>query len=189
VTLRHLTPSDYKSMPWANGRGTTVELFRQEDADGALLLRLSCADVVEAGAFSSLPGIDRILTLIEGAGFDLDFGEQGSVTPVLPFEPVAFSGDWPAAAERVRGPSRDFNVMVARGRLTAEVTVLRDGPAVLDGKARSFLYVAQGHVAIESPGYPQRIASNELLVIDAETALALPVTVSGCALKIDITAF
>ncbi len=30
VIFRHLTPADYRSMPWANGRGTTVELFRQE---------------------------------------------------------------------------------------------------------------------------------------------------------------
>jgi uncharacterized protein len=180
-------PSDYKSMPWANGRGRTVELFRQEDADGALLLRLSCAAVVAAGAFSSLPGIDRILTLIEGAGFDLDFGEHGSVAPVRPFMPIAFSGDWPAAATNLRGPSRDFNVMVARGRMTAQVTVLRDGPATLDGARGSFLYVAQGSVAINSPRYPHRIASNELLVIEAEPALSLPVAVSGYALKIDIT--
>ncbi|MEI9986620.1 MAG: HutD family protein [Aliidongia sp.] len=137
------------------------------------------------GAFSSLPGIDRILTLIEGAGFDLDFGAHGSVTPVLPFVPIAFSGDWPAAADCMRGPLARFQ----RDGRARPVGGGRHGPARRTGRlrrtGRSFLYVAQGHVALDAPDYPRHIASNELLVIDA---VALSVTVSGCALKIGITA-
>ena len=186
MIFRHLTPADYKAMPWANGRGTTLELFRREDAEGALLLRLSRADVVEAGAFSSLPGLDRILTLIEGEGFDLDFGAHGAVAPVLPFVPVAFSGDWPCAAERVRGPSRDFNVLVARGRLRADVAVLRDGMAVVDRMAETFIYVVDGWVSVNSPEYSRRVIANELLVIERETAPALSIEVSGFALKVGV---
>ena len=61
--IRHLTPADYKSMPWANGKGTTVEMLKVEDS-GQLLWRLSRASVVENGDFSMFPGIVRNLTVI-----------------------------------------------------------------------------------------------------------------------------
>ena len=70
----HLTPAEYRRMPWANGHGETLELLRREGAEGQLLLRLSVAQVVENGAFSRLPGIDRVLTVISGPGFDLAGG-------------------------------------------------------------------------------------------------------------------
>ena len=69
--MRHLTPSDYVAMPWANGRGQTVEMLREVGPDGGLLLRLSMASVVEDGPFSIFPGVERNLTVISGPGFDL----------------------------------------------------------------------------------------------------------------------
>ena len=68
--MKHLTPADYRTQPWANGRGQTVELLRLE-RDGVLHLRLSMATVAEDGPFSIFPGIDRNLTVISGPGFDL----------------------------------------------------------------------------------------------------------------------
>jgi uncharacterized protein len=68
--IRRLTPADYTTMPWANGKGVTVEMLRVEQ-DGALLWRLSRASVVEDGDFSLFPGIERNLTVITGPGFDL----------------------------------------------------------------------------------------------------------------------
>ena len=53
--IGHLTARDFKVMPWANGKGQTVEMWRQ-DRDGALLWRLSRAAVVEDGDFSNFPG-------------------------------------------------------------------------------------------------------------------------------------
>lgn len=122
--IRHLTLADYKVQPWANGRGETLELCRKDGPQG-MLWRLSVATVAEDGAFSRLPGIERILTVIEGPGFDL-VGD-GQRLRADPLRPVAFSGDLVLAAQGVAAPSRDFNVMVARGRVGAEVTVERSG--------------------------------------------------------------
>ena len=77
-------------MPSLNGRGTTTELAREDAPDGTMLWRLSAADVIEDGPFSTLPGIDRILLLTEGEGFDLDFGTHGRVNSVEPLSSGAF---------------------------------------------------------------------------------------------------
>ena len=122
--IRVLRAADYKAMPWANGRGTTVEMLRVERG-GALALRLSRAMVVEDGAFSLFPGIERNLTVLSGAGFDLV--GSGLRLQARLLEPVAFAGDVALRAVGVTGPCEDFNVMTARGMGVPEVRVVRGG--------------------------------------------------------------
>ena len=119
--IRHLTPSDYKTMPWANGKGVTVEMLRIEVA-GAVKWRLSRASVVEDGDFSLFPGIDRNLTVITGPGFDLVSAD--ATLPARPLHPVAFPGDVAIRAAGVAAPSDDFNVMTARGLPKPDVQVI-----------------------------------------------------------------
>jgi environmental stress-induced protein Ves len=123
--IRFLTGADYRAVPWANGRGTTVEMLRIEQ-DGAVLLRLSRAAVVEDGEFSLFDGIDRNLTVISGPGFDLVGDDRLAARPL---QPVTFAGDVAIRAEGVTGPCEDFNVMVRRGVVRAEVEVLSGGVA------------------------------------------------------------
>jgi uncharacterized protein len=121
--IGHLKASDFKEMAWANGKGKTVEMWRQ-DRNGAMLWRLSRAAVVENGAFSLFPGVDRNLTVISGPGFDL----AGDVTlRADPMQPVAFAGDITVSAANVLAPCEDFNVMVRRGAMRAEVRVCDGG--------------------------------------------------------------
>lgn len=110
-------------MPWANGKGVTVEMVRV-DRDGAMLWRLSRAAVVEDGDFSVFPGVDRNLTVIEGPGFDLVGAMELRASPLIP---LAFPGDVPLAARGVAGPCEDFNVMVRRGAMRAEVRLSQGG--------------------------------------------------------------
>ncbi len=121
--MTHLTRGDYTAMPWANGRGTTIEMLRETGPDETLRLRLSMASVVEDGPFSIFPGIERNLTVISGPGFDLE-GEWR--IRASPFTPVAFPGDKPIAARGVMAPSDDFNVMSARALPLPEVRVETD---------------------------------------------------------------
>jgi len=118
----HLTPADYKTMPWSNGKGVTVEMLRV-DGEAGLKWRLSRASVVENGPFSIFPGIERNLTVITGPGFDLVGDQRLQARPLVP---VAFAGDVAIAAEGVAAPSDDFNVMTARGLPLPEVSVLDD---------------------------------------------------------------
>ena len=119
----HLTPADYATQPWKNGRGTTIELWRLE-REGVLLARLSRASVVEDGPFSLFPGIERNLTVLTGRGFRLSgAGQDFRCDPLVP---VAFAGDISLmATETADMPSDDFNVMTARALPRPEVAVVQ----------------------------------------------------------------
>lgn len=119
--IRHLTAADYRMMPWANGKGTTIEMLR-EDGPNGLKWRLSRASVVENGDFSLFPGIERNLTVLTGPGFDL-VGD-GLHLAARALVPVEFAGDVAVRAEGVLAPSDDFNVMTARALPRPEVAVL-----------------------------------------------------------------
>ena len=124
----HLTAEDYRPMPWANGKGTTIEMLKIERP--GFYLRLSRAMVVEDGAFSLFPGIERNLTVLSGPGFHL----TGVDLDALPLAPVAFPGDVPVSATRVTTPCEDFNVMTLRSMPRPEVRLaaeIRPGAAAL----------------------------------------------------------
>jgi uncharacterized protein len=142
--IHHLTPADYKSMPWANGKGVTVEMLRV-DVGGALKWRLSRASVVENGDFSLFPGIERNLTVITGPGFDL-VGPMG-VLPARLLQPVAFAGDVPIRAEAVTAPSDDFNVMTAADLPLPKVQVITAPTDLAEGGTLAIFALQPGQVA------------------------------------------
>lgn len=149
----HLTPAQGRLMPWRNGGGTTLELA--VEPEGATLAegfhwRVSSAEVGSSGPFSPFPGLDRWLLLLEGAGLDLDFGSRGRVALTEPLVPLRFSGDWPAHAALVDGPSRDLNLMVEARRLRSSVEVLQlPAPRALPiAAATTLLFVARGTVSV-----------------------------------------
>lgn len=152
--IGHLTERDFKVMPWANGRGQTVEMWRQ-DRDGALLWRLSRAMVVEDGAFSLFAGVERNLTVISGGGFDL-VGAVSLRAGLL--QPVEFAGDVAVRAAGVTGPCEDFNVMVRRGAMRAGVEVC-DGGGLSGGMAALF---ALGPVVVKGIA----VGRHELVLTD-----------------------
>ena len=122
----HRTVVNFVTMPWVNGKGTTVEMLRME-REGRMILRLSRAMVVEDGAFSMFPGIERNLTVLCGPGFDL-VGEGLHLAARL-LVPVAFAGDLAVRAVGVSAPCEDFNVMTARDLPRAKVWVQPPGQA------------------------------------------------------------
>ena len=126
VSVRRLTPSDYRRMPWRNGGGTTTEIaIAPEGASVSgerFLHRVSIADVASDGPFSQFPGYDRHIMLLAGAGMTLDCGAHGRIE-LRRFEPQRFSGDWAVHGMLVGGPVRDFNLMVDRARATSSLVV------------------------------------------------------------------
>ena len=161
----HLTPSDYRTQPWKNGRGVTTELLHLVDpATGATLLRLSRASVVEDGPFSLFPGIERNLTVLTGAGFRL----TGTNIDLRcdPLHPVAFPGDVEIRAVDTNGqPSDDFNVMTARHLPRPTVAV-----------AQNARLPAGGLLALYALGPCQmnghNLAQEDLVLTDAPAVLA-----------------
>ena len=138
---------------WANGGGTTRELAVADD--GAW--RISLADIDRDGPFSTFPGRQRLLTLVEGPVLDLEV--DGDAHVVEPQRPFAFSGDAAAVASVPEGPVRVLNVVVDPTLVHPYVTVLELGRSstfplgadqaayVLTGEHSGTLVLGPGEVA------------------------------------------
>lgn len=107
------------TMPWKNGGGVTHELLREARGEG-FALRLSIAEVASDGPFSAFPGIDRAITVIEGAGMRLVRADGLAVT-LRPGVPYSFHGEDAYVGALHDGPVHDFNVLVDRGVYAAAV--------------------------------------------------------------------
>lgn len=104
--------NSFKVMPWKNGGGTTTEIYRHSRGE-EIILRLSSANVSQNGPFSIFPNIDRILFLISGKGFRLDFDDH-EVLLDRPHYPIEFQGEENINCTLIDGPCVDFNIMTNR---------------------------------------------------------------------------
>lgn len=103
-----------KPVPWANGGGVTRQIAAGPDAAGTGWdWRISIAEVAKAGPFSPLPGIDRIITVIEGELIALTV--DGAEQALEKFRPFRFSGDSETSASLPTGALMDLNLMTRRG--------------------------------------------------------------------------
>ncbi|MBL1379227.1 HutD/Ves family protein [Zobellella iuensis] len=120
---KRLGAADFVDMPWKNGGGTTRELYRLPAAqEEDFVLRVSMARVGQSGPFSFFPGIERILMLVDGAGFELDM--NGSLQRLTqPFIPLQFSGETAVNCRLLGDECLDFNVMTARDWGRSELAV------------------------------------------------------------------
>ncbi len=143
--IRLLTPADYCSMPWKNGGGRTTEIAAHPPgaAIDAFVWRVSIADVGRDGSFSTFPGVDRAIVLLEGAGMRLTGGER-DVELRRPFEPYRFSGDEAIECTLIAGPVRDFNAMFRRGAASGSIAVVRGGGAAIAPTDFRLAYAATG---------------------------------------------
>jgi environmental stress-induced protein Ves len=139
--------SDCPPQPWKNGLGRTRELAVQPSvAGGDFLWRVSVAEVDSAAPFSAFPGIDRQIVLLDGAGFTmtLDDGRVHALT--TPFVPFAFPGEAKVAVALAGGPTRDFNLMLRRGRMRGGIAVWRGAGTYAADDATVLVYCARGEI-------------------------------------------
>lgn len=112
--------------PWKNGGGVTREIVCQPPGAGmdAFDWRVSIAHIASNGPFSRFEQVDRVITLLEGAGVHLR-SSDGAWEHRLDqaWQPFAFAGEAPVQGDLIAGDCHDFNVMVRRGRCRAQVVV------------------------------------------------------------------
>lgn len=108
------------------------------------LWRVSIAEVDSAAPFSSFPGIDRQIALLDGNGFTmtLDDGRVHALT--TPFVPFAFAGEARVAVTLLDGPTRDFNLMVRRAQARGEIQVLQEPGTQMPDPTTVLVYCARG---------------------------------------------
>ncbi|WP_081825660.1 HutD/Ves family protein [Bacillus sp. UNC41MFS5] len=98
---------------WSGGKTTQLAIY-PEDADYSkrnFQWRISTADVeVEESLFTHLPGIQRVIMIIDG---EMYLEHEGKHSVVLkPFEQDRFDGGW---TTRSKGMVKDFNLMLSEG--------------------------------------------------------------------------
>ena len=141
--MRILRASDRTPMPWKNGGGVTQEvaIWPPSATLDAFDWRISIAEVAQGGPFSTFPGIDRVLTVIEGAGLKLSVEGLASAELDDRAPPFAFPGDAACTATLRKGPIRDLNLMVRRGANVAWARRL-EGPAIIACTAQTTVLLA-----------------------------------------------
>jgi environmental stress-induced protein Ves len=111
---RLLPQAGFRAMPWRNGGGTTWEIAQGGfGGEEGWHWRLSRAEIARNGPFSVFPHIDRVLTVIEGAGITLRLDDAAPRTLYTGHE-VRFAGETSVDCNLSDGPTRDLNLMVDR---------------------------------------------------------------------------
>ncbi|WP_269791284.1 HutD family protein [Stenotrophomonas sp. Iso1] len=117
---RILPSADYHRERWRNGQGWTREILRLPE-QGDWQLRLSIAEIEQDAAFSTFPGVERELVLLQGEGLRLRFADGRCETLLPPYQRLRFAGEEDIAGALVDGVTQDFNLMWRRDVLQAEL--------------------------------------------------------------------
>jgi len=162
-------------MRWKNGLGETAEIAIAP-AGSALERfdwRISMARVEAAGPFSTFAGIDRTLTVLDGAGFRLAVDGQPVAELTPRSAPYSFPGDRAAEATLLAGAVTDLNVMTRRDRLWHHVGRVVTGARTslaLSG-ATALVVCAQGPVRVAAAGAVAGLGTLDTLLIDQPPVL------------------
>lgn len=108
-----LKKEDYKTSLWSGGTTTELLIFppQADYSKRNFKWRLSSANVdVEASTFTNLPGISRVIMVLQG---ELLLEHEGHhMASLKAFQQDSFSGDW---VTNSYGKVIDFNLMMSEG--------------------------------------------------------------------------
>ena len=114
--------ADLPAVPWRNGGGVTREIaVAGGSGPQGFDWRISIADVNAPGPFSAFPGVERVITLVEGARMDLVIDGVEHVLGL--HESLSFDGASQTSCSLPAGPTRVLNVMTRGDRLSAVVAI------------------------------------------------------------------
>ncbi len=162
---------------WKNGGGSTtsIAVFPPDAGFEDFDWRVSLATIAADGPFSTFPGVERTLALVDGPGMTLDIdGDPAMVSETDPV--IAFDGESHVSARLSQGPSTDFNVMTRMDRCWH-----RFGRRMLDGASTfvaradvTLLFLAEGE-SLELCSDEQRInlVRYDAVLLDPDTTWKL----------------
>lgn len=172
--------ADIAVTPWKNGMGRTRELaIHPAGADlSDFAWRVSVAEVDSAAPFSMFPGVDRQIALLQGAGFVMRFADGREHRLEQPHAPFAFPGEAAVDVVLLGGATRDFNLMLRRGRASGGVVVARDAATTIAPARFRLSYAAAGaHECLFAGHPPVHVAADHALLIESEPAVPFPLAI------------
>ena len=115
MPVRHLPARARIARAWRNGGGVThdLALFPEGAGDEDFLWRASIATIAVDGPFSSWPGVDRALMLLDGKLRLAIGGDEGDLETGDPAR--TFAGEEAVSARPLGGACTVLNLMARRG--------------------------------------------------------------------------
>ena len=165
--IRH---HEFREGRWRNGMGVSWDIASDPTAGEDFGWRFATARIDADVPFSVYPGVDRIFTLFEGGGLDLDLEETGTLACHRLYVPCPFPCDVPTRCRLRAGPCRALNLFTRRESWSAAAEVVthptdiaHDGPILLfalcgaaevNGAALAAgdAAVAEGRVSVSTQG-------------------------------------
>ncbi|MFI2258151.1 HutD family protein [Streptomyces tubercidicus] len=197
--MRILRAAGRPATPWSNGGGVTREVAVHPPGAGwdAFAWRVSLADVTRDGPYSPLPGVRRILTVVDGAGLELTVD---GTTRLLPdrCRPFAFPGGADTGSRLLDGPVVNLNVMLREGRADATVEMVRGSRVVepvrgaygggADGPEAVLVVAVEGETRLGTAGEPAvRLARFDAALVAGVDAAPAEVRTDGVAAVIRLS--
>ena len=168
-----ISAEQFNIVPWKNGRGQTTELLinpggHLDDFDW----RISIADMVADGVFSSFDGFTRQLVLHSGEGLALTHrrNNQQVQQDILnkPLDIVTFDGGDHTDGCLTSGPVKNFNVMSKTAKYHSHVQTYRNHQSIqLPCCTHCFVYCVAGQVSLT--GQNITVLAGQLLHLTPQT--------------------
>jgi uncharacterized protein len=130
LEMRHLRANRRIAMPWKDGGGFTheVAIYPANTSWADFGWRISIASMPQDAIFSSLPGVARILAVLEGTlRLTIDGEQQPALYPMA--LPAYFDGASAVEAVILSTAVLNLNLMVRRNIWAARLSPLHDAPA------------------------------------------------------------
>lgn len=156
-----LTPlpfSRYRQVPWRNGGGSARDIavhpLGASMAD-PFAWRVALAEIEHDGPFSHYePDIERIITLLDGAGFELEFEEAPGISLSEPHMPARFRGHWQTSCRLKGGRCIVINILYDDRAFSSQTHIIRpvaDQPMIFSPPGRqSILFCLNGRFEIKT---------------------------------------
>lgn len=182
--MKILRASDYKRMPWKNGKGETAEIavFPADASIDTFDCRISMASVVEDGVFSTFENVDRTLVVLGGEGITLSVDGYDPVELRPDSVPHSFAADAPTTAKLLDGPITDLNIMVRRGTSVCRVRRKTSGPVEASSRGVTLVFALD---RCTRDGL-QLLAPTDCVILDSCELLSLDRDEGASVIVIDI---
>ena len=153
TNMKLISFDELVATPWKNGGGVTRELacYPAGAALDDFLWRISIAEVNRSGPFSAFPGIDRVITLLEGDGMQLIFSDGAQHALTTPLLPYHFRGERIVKAQLAGTASQDFNLMLRRDAVDGSLRIRHEIGEIACAAGFVALYCARGSWQINAP--------------------------------------
>ena len=142
---------------WRNGLGVSWDIASDPPDVSDFGWRLAIARIDCDVPFSHYDGVDRIFTLLDGQGLDLDFEGGYTLTVDQRFVPHAYPCDVATFCRLRDGPCRALNLFVRRGVWKAAVEIMSGTEAVSN----------DGPILVHALGGP--LKANGLQLVEGDT--------------------